>query len=445
MTTWRYASTAGRWRLATGALVVLSVAVWFVATGNPGGLWRLGAVVVSAELLAWGLITLLARQPGLLAIDRVPTISAATLDRFFEHGFDAELGWIRKPNTAKKDLGRYPYRIDARGSRANPGHEHLPELIGTYGDSYTFCREVEDHETWQWHLAERFGCQVLNFGVGNHGFDQGLLRLRREYPSASTPIVVMGVVPDTIARVLSVWKHYNEFGNIMAFKPRFRLAGERLELLPNPIDTREKFFALPSYLDRIQQDDYFYERRFRPEAFRFPFLASCLSNPRSLLLAPAKVLRRAGRAVPGLEDAMLALIDDHLDGGGVRQTAALFDEPEAMALLDRLVAELVAEARSRGFWPLLVITPMREDLDYIRRHRHYYRDAVDRWRQQLDVVDMVDDLLALPSGTRIYREWHLTPEANRVVGRAIGDRLAERVPQHLGQPHERTSRVSHAS
>ena len=66
----------------------------------------------------------------------------------------------------------------------------------------------------------------------------------------------------------------------MAFKPRFRLDGERLELLPNPIDSREKFFELSKHLDGIQRDDYFYERRFRREAFRFPYLASCLANPR---------------------------------------------------------------------------------------------------------------------------------------------------------------------
>ena len=445
MITWRYATVAGRWRLLTGIVVLAGAAWWLVATGRPGGLWWLGALVGTAELGVWVVIRVLATQPGLLAIDRTPTIAPATLDRFFEHGFDVELGWIRKPNTAKKDLGKYPYRIDGRGSRTNPGHEGLPEIIGTYGDSYTFCREVEDQETWQWHLAERFSCQVLNFGVGNHGFDQGLLRLRREYVSAPTPVVVMGVVPSTIARILSVWKHYNEFGNIMAFKPRFRLDGERLELLPNPIDSREKFFELSKHLDGIQRDDYFYERRFRREAFRFPYLASCLANPRGALLAPAKAVRRLGGAWPGVGRRVSALIDDRLEGGGVRQTAALFADPEATALLDRLVAELAAEARLHGFWPLVVVMPMREDLDYIRRHCHFYRTAVDRWRSQLDVLDTADALLDLPADTRIYREWHFTPEANRIVGREVGDLLAARVPERVNITLSSTAGVSHAS
>ena len=442
MITWRYASRGGRLRLLVGAAVMAAAAIWLLAAGRPGALLWLAAGVAGAEISARGVVSLLARQPGLVAIDRAPSITLATLDRFFGHGFDPELGWIRKPNTAKKDLGRYPYRIDERGSRCDPGHEALPPLIGAYGDSYTFCREVEDHETWQWHLAERFRCHVLNFGVGNHGLDQALLRLRREYPGAPTPVVVMGVVPSTIARVLSVWKHYNEFGNIMAFKPRFRLDGGTLVLEPNPIDSREKFLELPRYLDRINAADYFYERRFRREAFRFPFLASCLAHPRPLLLAPAKAARRLVRGRPAFARWISALIDDHLDAGGVRQTAALYDDPEARALLDRLVSEFVALSREHRFWPMLVVMPMREDLDYLRRRRHFYRDAVERWRAGLEVVDAAECLLDLPRDTRVYREWHFTPEANRRVAALIGDRLAARAPALATAA---ASSVSHAS
>ena len=65
---------------------------------------------------------------------------------------------------------------------------------------------------------------VLNFGVGNYGMDQAYLRLKREYDKNRTEIVILAVVPETIVRVLNVYKHYYEYGNTFGFKPRFILS-----------------------------------------------------------------------------------------------------------------------------------------------------------------------------------------------------------------------------
>ncbi len=41
--------------------------------------------------------------------------------------------------------------------------------------SFVFSRQVEDDETWQHFLSRLSHSNVLNFGVGNYGFDQALL------------------------------------------------------------------------------------------------------------------------------------------------------------------------------------------------------------------------------------------------------------------------------
>ena len=179
--------------------------------------------------------------------DEVPVIDSNGLDKFMAHGFDAELGWVRKPNTSKKEIGKKgisEYHIDHRGSRKNPGHESLPIKISCYGDSFTFARQVDDDSTFEWYLSEMTKTNVLNFGVGNYGLDQALLRLKREFCHNKSRIVIMGVVPSTIARVLCMWKHYNEFGNTFAFKPMFKLIKGNLKLIKNKIDSREKFFNI---------------------------------------------------------------------------------------------------------------------------------------------------------------------------------------------------------
>lgn len=431
METWRRADLEGRLLLGTACAILLAVAGWLESTRGPLALVALAAGLLLAEAGARGGARLLAKRDGLVTIDEMPRVTNAMVDRFYDHGFDAELGWIRKANTSKKDLGRYAYRIDHRGSRANPGHEELPLTFSTYGDSYAFCREVEDNETWQWYLAERTGRNVLNFGVGNYGLDQALLRLEREYPSNPTPIVVMGIVPQTIARNLSVWKHYNEFGNVMAFKPRYVPDGDRLRLLKNPIDSREKFLRIADYLPEIQRHDYFYERRFKREALRAPFLASWLINWRGFLLAPAKTARRAAARLGIMEETMSLIVSRYLDRGGVAQTAALVHEAEALHVFEGLVDRFAAAGRRLGFTPVLAMLPMRDDLHWIRRRGIFYAAALSKVSDRVIVVDAAAALLASGPVRLLYREWHYSPAGNQVVASVIREALGARIPEAM--------------
>lgn len=419
--TWRYASRAARFRLVFAAAATAAACIGLVWTDRHAAAAAVVLLTAAAEGLAYGFVRASASRPGGLAMDPPPPITEEMVERFYEHGYDPELGWTRKANTAKKDLGKYAYCIDARGSRCNPGHEDLTLMFSTYGDSYTFCREVEDHETWQWFLAEETHTNVLNFGVGNYGLDQTLLRLRREWPSNRTPVVIIGIVPQSIGRNLSVWKHYNEFGNLLAFKPRFLVDGGRLRLVPNPVDTREKYFQLASLLPSIQATDYFYARRFKTEAFRFPFLASMIVNWRAVTLILAKAARRAMKRVPFLEEHLSRLIAERLDTFGVRQTVALFRDPDAMDLLEGLAREVAEYARMQGFVPVLALLPMKDDWLYMKRHGHFYEAGLERLRRHLMVVDAAPRLLNVASPRALYRDWHYSPGGNRIVASVIAE------------------------
>jgi hypothetical protein len=426
---WRQADLEGRILLGLGGVVLAGLVVAALTRG-PLAVAVLIAAMAVLESAAGAAARMLSRRDGLVAIDEVPRITAAMLDRFYVHGFDPELGWIRKANTFKKDLGRYAYRVDERGSRANPGHEKLPLTFSTYGDSYTFCREVEDSETWQWFLAERTGRQVLNFGVGNYGLDQAILRLEREYPSNPTPIVIVGVVPQTFARNLSVWKHYNEFGNVLAFKPRFVVdeVGQS-RLVENPIRTREQFLRLADHLDAIQRDDYFYERRFTREALRAPFCAAWLVNWRSLALGPAKLLRRATTRFGLGDESVSVFVSRYLDRGSVAQTAALMRESEPRRVFEYLVDRLVAAGRRWSFVPVLAMLPMRDDLHWIRRYGLYYEDALAAIADRILVVDAAPALLTAGPTRTLYRQWHYSPRGNQIVADVVASRVSSLVAQ----------------
>lgn len=369
------------------------------------------------------------------AQDELPKLDRRALEKFLANGFDPELGWVRKPNSEGKEStgsigapsGHYAqaaYRINQLGARYNPGHEHLPARISTYGDSFVFSRQVNDDQTWQWYLSELTQTNALNFGVGNYGLDQALLRLKREYPSNRTQVVILGVVPETIVRVLSVWKHYYEYGNTFGFKPRFLVAENGLTLLPNPIDREDKFYNLVRYLPDIQKHDYFYQRKFKRHILKFPYLFSILRQPqRNIPLISALILRKLMRWLGKRCDKPweLVLKDNQC------YATELYHVLEAVELMERLAQEFAAYAKQQGFVPVFLLLPYQSDLDYIRkRGKSYYADFVTQVSAYVNTIDMAVYLINKQETiyTNDFYGGHLNAQGNKIVAeelyRALG-------------------------
>ena len=209
--------------------------------------------------------------------DEYPYFNPEALKKFFNNSFDKELGWVRKAGSSGIEHGEFgdvKYHIDKHGSRKNVIKGTVS--VATFGDSYTFCRQVEDDQTWQVYLSKSLNNKVLNFGVGNYGVDQALLYYKRHTLPLSTKVAILGFVPETICRVQSYWKHYLEFGNTFAFKPRFILKNNKLILHKNPIKHMSDYDEIDKVIDSIKYIDGFYENKFRRLQFRFPYLMTFL-------------------------------------------------------------------------------------------------------------------------------------------------------------------------
>ena len=48
--------------------------------------------------------------------------------------------------------------------------------VSVFGDSFAFCRYVNDDKTWQSFIEKKIKSNVKNFGVGNYGLDQSYLK-----------------------------------------------------------------------------------------------------------------------------------------------------------------------------------------------------------------------------------------------------------------------------
>ncbi|RMF05477.1 hypothetical protein D6764_04605 [Candidatus Woesearchaeota archaeon] len=371
--------------------------------------------------------------------DEKPVLPEEGLKKFFRIGWDKELGWVRKPNTSKEEIAKYGrsrWSINERGARSNPGHEGLPRVISCYGDSFTFARQVNDNETWEWHLSELTKTNVMNFGVGNYGLGQALIRLKREYPRNPTKIVIMGVVPSTIVRVLSFWKHYNEFGNTFAFKPMFKLENDNLVLLPNPINTKKKFREYTKYLDYIREEDYFYERKFIREMIKWPYIASIVSFPRRHLPLIYAITedwaREKIRKITGgkekeqpYPEPMRVIMKENL----LLRYNLFTKDKYAVKLLKALVNEFKKYAETKNFVPVFLWMPQKDDVLFIAGKGNYYEGFIRFVRKNMLTVDMTPILLRKHKSRegsldKFYSDdskygGHYSVEGNKLVAREV--------------------------
>ena len=122
------------------------------------------------------------------------------------------------------------------------------------------CRDVHDDETFAWYLGELRGTRVGNYGVDNYGLDQALLRLQRDYQQDPAESVVLAVTSITMARCVSVYRHYLEPGNLFAIEPRFRLGGDDdgLYRVEYPLDNKQELLSLAEHRNHFRTHDEHY-------------------------------------------------------------------------------------------------------------------------------------------------------------------------------------------
>lgn len=394
---------------------------------------------LSGEIAAYALIVLVnkrfakRRQKGfLLSSDELPSISRNELEKFIEHGFDPELGWVRKPNTSKSETGEVApvtYHIDQKGIRVNPGHEQLEPAISVYGDSFSFCRQVEDNETWPWFLSQFTHTNVLNFGVGNYGCDQALLRLKREFPRNRTKITILGVVPMTIGRIVNVWAHYREPGNIFGFKPRFILENGSLKLFKNIIDQKEKFFELEKYLPEIQKHDFFFKNVFKKQIVKFPFQWHLLRvYYRDFPLAFSYILERVFEFFHFKSDRINRFVGELNLKRKLGKYYAFFNQEELIVLWVEILKEFASYSRHLGSTPVFILLPRLQDLLFIKKSNHlFYKPFVDRIQGELLFLDLSESFLSLNNVKELFVSdrygGHYNKKGNKLVAQALHEFL----------------------
>ena len=366
--------------------------------------------------------------------DEKPELSKSGLEKFFVHGYDPELGWVRKSNTFHNEVsknGSTKWTINSKGARNNPGFENLRSKISCYGDSFVFCRQVNDDETWEHYLSKLKETNVINFGVGNYGIDQALLRMKREYQKNKTDIVILAIVPDTISRIVSFWKHYYEYGNTFGFKPRFIMKNNQLQLIQNPIDDKSKFFKYENYLEKIRENDFFYRKKFKKEILHFPYCITILKNIRrnyGIIHWVRKIqsLKNSRKDFSEIEWNPMKIVMNTNLGWRVK----LFHNEQITLLFKKIIEEFILFSKQNQFKPILVILPQKDDVNFIKNNFHFYEKFLEELHdlEQSQIIDIAKDLLQVPNLDNFYSDkneygGHYSLEGNQKIASIINHRL----------------------
>lgn len=335
------------------------------------------------------------------------------MDDWRAWGWDRELGWLRRPNSAETvpdRRGEWRLATDARGARREP-FAGAGGVLSAYGDSFTFGHQVDDDETWPHYLSQRLGTRVDNWGQSAWGPDQALRRLQRNLPRERTAIVVLAVMSENIARLLNCYRPFltGDPTMKMAFKPMLMFEDGALDWLPNPLERAETPADWEAALATARANDFWYREnraRVRP---RFPHV---LHLPEALAYA-ARHPRRVN----------------------------LYDHPGAVARLDHVLDELTRLGDTHDFVPVVLFIPEPSDLrGFAAGTPTRYRDYVANLRarsasNRLVVLDLVEHPFELERfNLRPFRD-HPSPYGQRVIADALATALAE-LPaiRALGRP-----------
>lgn len=318
-------------------------------------------------------------------------------------GFSARYGWVTRPGVAG-ELAGDRISLNALAARSTREFGDAPPegvlRVACYGESFTFCTEVDDDEDWPAQLEATAGgdLEVINLGVMGWGTDQALLRFRDSHGDLAPNVVLLGLMAENIQRNVNRVVQVRAAGERLPMvKPRFLVEDGDLRLLPQPYATELELYEAAvsgSLTTDLAEHEWLVGA---PDGGSWSGLASTL-----------KVRRERARRARWWEQW------SEPEGEPYRVTLALVEafHAEATAAGARLAA--------------VVLFPAKPDLEDAGRRLTGLRSALDeRGIAYLDTYDLLLDRRS--RGLDTFANAHLTAGANGAVAEAVHAFLEDRL------------------
>ena len=338
---------------------------------------------------------------------------------FKKKNFNFKLGWDKKSNFKNYDYlngKKIFYSIDKKGYRSSKFSKKSNKVI-SYGDSYTFCRQVNNEHTWQEFISKQNNVFVSNFGVGNYGLDQAYLKYLNKSKKPNGKIIIFGIVPETICRIQSSWKHYLEFGNIHGFKPYCRLKNNKIIIKPNPLKKETKIYEIDNVINKTKLFDRFYRDKYLKYLLKFPYLISFIKNYDFNLRIFYKILisRILGKNHK-LQDEIFPIVMR----SNIKVSHSLYEEEYSKKLLKELIIKINNQISKKNKC-YFVIFPQLFDLKLLTREK--YQKFYKNLNKKINVIDLTTYFLNKKNYEKLFINdkygGHLNKKGNKFVANKI--------------------------
>lgn len=360
-----------------------------------------------------------------------PKVNHFILKNFLQNNYDSLLGWVPQPKSQGVDntlIGKKEYHIDKFGRRLNTLFTESKSKVSVFGDSYSFGRLVNDDETWPYFLSCFLKTNIGNFSVGGYGLDQAYLRLKREADTVDSKLILMSVVPETMSRIHSYWKHYFEYGNTLAFKPKFQLASGDL-VLHKPFLKREASFDCAGDDMGIKDIDYFYHTKFLKDMLTFPYFLSLFRTSKRNLPIIIEIIK--GLLNRNFDNAKKKAFKMVLDNNA-SYTSDLYQNKEARNLFIKIIDQINELCLQVDKKVILVITPQLVDINRRNNKLNDYQNFFNSIGSKIDIVDLTDYFLSHDDVIDWYIEGDLGPHLSKYGNEKVAAYLFD---YFMSSPH----------
>ena len=323
--------------------------------------------------------------------------SKKLIEKFYKNSFDKSLGWAPRPNSikfdevksfgekSKKKYLKVKYQINKYSARFNPNFEKKRKKIFTFGDSFVFARHVNDNNTWQNKLSSLTDSNVVNFGVGNYGIDQSILRMQKVLKNKKNKIVILGFVPETIVRIHSCWRHFYEYGNLFAFKPRFIIKNKNLRLIKNPISKVKELKNFKKKISLLKKNDIWYQKKFKHDLIHFPLVLSIFKNfPKNFILIFYLTISKLFCSLNYHNKAWRKILKENS-----KFVYKSYLNKEMLNLMTEQIKYFSRVVKKNSGKPMVIIFPYREDLHLISsRNKIFYSQIINKVSKYVSILDL---------------------------------------------------------
>ena len=293
--------------------------------------------------------------------DANPNFSKKIFDKYNNKILNKTLGWdnIKSKKNVEIIIKRkkflFEYNFDKNGSRLT-GNNFKKKKIAFFGDSYAFCRCSQDNQTIQHFLEHKTKSKILNYGVGNYGLDQVFLKIKKKNIKNVEHIIVV-FVPETISRVHSYWKHFLEFGNTLAFKPKYEIKNDKLKLYRKHVKKLSKR-NIDKNIEILKKKDVFFEKKFKKYIFKFPYFLSFVKkfNKNSKIFYYL-FLSKVTKNTRYWEKAFSVIVEDNLS-----EAQKYYGNRDYNYLLEKIILEINSFIKKKNKKVYFFIIPQLFDL-----------------------------------------------------------------------------------